>query len=800
MKIKTHLLILFILFSSNVFYGQDTIDDNISKISSVFEKYFDLEREAIHLHLNKTDFLTNENIWFKGYILNRNNKKTNSTTNIYAFLFDEYGNKITDQLIFAYNGQFTGNIKLNENLNSGRYYIQTYTNWMNNFNENESTIIPINIINPKQGYKNYEKVNYKTLSIEIMPEGGKLIKDINNTIGIHVLDCQNNSIKNLTGTVINSRNEEIVSFKLNQFGYGKIELTPTKNDLKIIINTPDGTITKDFPKLENIGFGFDINSYTFSNKTIIKIKSNLETIKNNNTVYLTINQDEKSLIEKVFFNSEIEKTIVINNKNLFEGILNVRLLDKNLNQLAERLIYSPLQSSLTDVQINEKNIKLINQNQGNVSVSILPENRIRNDFKTPIIVGLKINPYLSHALKNANYYFTNINRQKQYELDLVLLNQKKTKYYWDYMKTNPPKKIYSFDIGLTLKGTVESGLLKNERYKVKMFSLPNFISELTDVDDKGEFIFKNLVFSDSTNVEFLLLKSPQLELKNSKIIANVIDVKKPFYKALNLIQNINCEVETEYIELDFPKLKRNTVQLNEVILENKYQKEKLIHQNDFGNFMLRSFKINDSYRSTTLLTFIARHGFIVIQNGPFVRIIARTSSMVNSSSMRSSETNSSSNEYYGSSNRSSGPEISVDGRLIVNTDEIKYLNMDEIDEIFLSPNINPIGINNNQGIIKIYLKKSYSKSKEKKTTKYVIKEGFSKIEPYKRLEYESSLNSGLKNFGIYDWKPNCLINENGEIEVEVKNFGEANVEIEGVLDNGKIIQYSLLSSKVEEKN
>jgi hypothetical protein len=786
---KKFISFVLILICSISFSQNDLVSEKV-KIATVFQNYFALNREAIHLHLNKSSFINNESIWFKGYTINRNNTNPNGTTNVYIILYDENGTKINNQLVYANNGIFTGNILLNNNLSSGKYYIQAYTNWMNNFNEDESTIIQIDIINPNQGYKNYEKVNYETISIKITPEGGKFIKDMKNTIGIHVSDCQNNSIKNLIGKVINDKNEEIKTFSLNQFGYGKIELTPTKSNLKIVINTPNGPISKDFPKPEEIGFGLEINSYTFNNKTFFKIKSNIETIKTNNSLFLVINQDEKSIIENVVFNTELEKTLVIDNKNLFEGIINVRLIDKKFNQLAERMVYIPLKSTKDDFQVKNKTLKLINQNQGNISVTILPEKSKSNNSKTPIIVGLKVNPYLVNSLKNSNYYFTNINRQKEYELDLALLNQKETKYNWNYMKLNPPKQKYSFDIGLTLKGKVETGLIKNEKYKVKIYSLTNFISEITDVNDKGEFVFENLVFSDSTKVELLLMKLPKLDIIDSKIIANVIDVKKPFYKSLEFKKNMNCGPITEYLELDVPSLKSNFVQLNEIVLENKFQKEKLKHEYDYGNIFLRPFKINDTYRSLPLLTFIARNGFIVNQNIGVVTIIAKTSSMVNSSSMRSSESSVATN--YTTSNRSAGPEIWVDDRIIISTDEIKFLGMDEIDEIFLNPNINPIGLNNNQGIIKIYLKKPHLRVKQKETQKLIIKNGFSKIEPYKELNYTSKLNSGFENFGLIDWKPNNIANEKGEIEMIINNSSKVTIEIEGVSSDGKIIQHNLI--------
>ena len=154
-----NFFIYFFIIISSLCVSQNNINPNELKIKSIFQNYFTLNREAIHLHLNKSTFLNEENVWFKGYVISRNNSNPNRTTNIYMILLDENGDKITEQLVFANNGVFTGNIPLNVDLVSGKYYIQAYTNWMNNFNENESTITQIDIINPKQGYKNYDNTN-----------------------------------------------------------------------------------------------------------------------------------------------------------------------------------------------------------------------------------------------------------------------------------------------------------------------------------------------------------------------------------------------------------------------------------------------------------------------------------------------------------------------------------------------------------------------------------------------------------------------------------------------------------------
>jgi hypothetical protein len=74
--------------------AQSGYTPNQEKISNALSDYFLMNRENIHLHLNKSTYLTNEQIWFKGYVIEKKIKSPfYDTTNVYVSLIDEYGQK-----------------------------------------------------------------------------------------------------------------------------------------------------------------------------------------------------------------------------------------------------------------------------------------------------------------------------------------------------------------------------------------------------------------------------------------------------------------------------------------------------------------------------------------------------------------------------------------------------------------------------------------------------------------------------------------------------------------------------------
>src|SRR5690606_37045043 len=94
-------------------------------------------------------------------------------------------------------------------------------------------------------------------------------------------------------------------------------------------------------------------------------------------------------------------------------------------------------------------------------------------------------------------YLSNNSRGSQYELDLFLLCQQ-SKYDWRNIMKNPPKANYPFEIGLSLKGTINQNLKNRKDYKIKISSIAGMIDETVSINEKNEFFMNNLIVADST--------------------------------------------------------------------------------------------------------------------------------------------------------------------------------------------------------------------------------------------------------------------------------------------------------------
>ena len=205
MKKTTLLFLFFFIFLFAVSAQQ-------KKVQNAYVDYFELPRESLFLHTNKTLYMSGEEIWFTAYAFDRrSNLSSKATTNIYVDLYDNTGKQIDKKLFLAKDGIASGNFSIDPMLNSGDYYLKTYTNWMKNFVEDDSFIQKITVIKPGSIVDNKEEISKVEYDIQFLPEGGHLVSDVKNNIGIKALDDTGKGTK-VEGVVTNSKGLEITSF------------------------------------------------------------------------------------------------------------------------------------------------------------------------------------------------------------------------------------------------------------------------------------------------------------------------------------------------------------------------------------------------------------------------------------------------------------------------------------------------------------------------------------------------------------------------------------------------------------
>jgi hypothetical protein len=492
---RSFLLLLGFLLYSLSFSQEKTAAD-------AYVEYFKSPRESLYMHTNKTTFLPGEEIWFKVYALDRKSQLTSkATSNIHFGLFDKDGKQLDRKLFLAKEGYAFGNIQIDSTFASGDYYLKVSTNWMKNFEEDDTFVKQIKIVNPASD-ETEKQVSQTEYDVQFLPEGGHILVDVKNTIGIKAIDDLGKGSK-ATGVVVDGNGSEVASFSSNNLGLGRFSFTPESGQsytAKVTLSSGK-EIEVAMPKSKEKGISIQLNNLKTDN-VVINLTTNQQTLEEvvGQSYELLIHKDGETKIIPVEFTTA-QRRIAIPKKDLFKGINTVTLFDQNQTPILERMFFNDAlvkkhTISLEKVEVDYDSIVYALKTETAIpvnidaSISILPKGTQSYNPKHNIASAFYLQPHLKGAIENPSYYFTNVNRKKRYELDVLLMTQGWSRYSWDTIFEGAPEITHPFQSGLTISGAINNKLSKITG--LIMYPSINHNSINLSYDDEGKFTIENL--------------------------------------------------------------------------------------------------------------------------------------------------------------------------------------------------------------------------------------------------------------------------------------------------------------------
>ncbi len=755
---------------------------NTEKIKNCIETYFHYDRENLHVQFNKDIYLNNEDVAFKGYVFSKNNNIPNlSTTNIELIVYDDQQQIIQKQLLFAEFGTFSGGIHLNEKFKPGKYHFHFYTNWMNNFKEDDSFNQTIEIIDKKENYYlNNNEPDWKTAEITFFPESGIIINDISNTVGVKIKDCNKKGIKIKDGIILDSKSNEITHFTTNEMGNGVFYFKPNLNEKYTLKITDDKLkLSKPLDKVQETGIAVSYNNNLTQNRLLIALKTNekgLELYQNRKFILL-IEQDAVFMQKEITFNDKkTEQVTFFDKKYLSPGVNTIRVLDENLNEITQRLIYidnntSPV-TTLEAKAVSGDSISLSGKTElikPHLSITVLPENTICANQKRSILGTFFLNAYLEQPEVSNYEYYNPDNKSRKQDMELLMLNQNKSKYNWENIKSDPPKINYPFEKGVTVSGRVEQKEKSNSKNQISLISLNTNLFEKTPIDANNAFKFEHLFVQDST-----LLALQMINEKNKAVFTKIearVSRDEPRFILGPSFEKTICPspIKSENVfSFTAPKLEDQAVSLNEVAIKNNFKKEVLVHKNDMS-LSAKAFKIKDGdYR--TVLNFLSFNGYTTGVNPNDNNVFVRNS--------RST--------YLGDS--AGSPSIYLDNSLLFDFNQLFNLTLDQIDEIYIDQTGNSDQTASGNGTIKIFMKSGIKNNYFKPNySSIVATRGFAKNIVFKNAKFETQ--NEFNYFGTLYWSSDIKTNENSGFELKFPKNDQKEIQVllEGFSEDGRVI-------------
>lgn len=750
-----------------------------------YNTYFKHVRETVYLHLNKTTFFVGEEVWWTAYAYNKkSNTPSFGTTNLYCGLYDKNGKQVKKELFLMEKGVGHGSFTIDSTFTSGTYYVKGGTTWMKNFEDDDHSVHKVTIINEPIT----PKLNTKTaFDFQILPEGGHLISDTDNMVGVRLIDKNGKGIQIDNGEVLDNENRIITSVYTNHYGVGRFKLkTQSNKTYKLKMNSKDGQVLeKSLPTIRSRGIAMAINNI-IDDKLVVSLNTNLETLKDvsKELFHLAIHRDGLMNLNSFKLDS-VSKTIKIDKSKLLPGTNIITLFNKELKPISERLIFNYHKTNFATAALHKSakkrkdsisikiNVFSKNNTPMSLSISALPTTSLANNQDASIISSFLLQPYLKSTVENPNRYFSEITRTKEYELDLILLTQGWSRYNWDMIFKGEPSITKPFEFGINAVGQVNSKMRKGESLTLLQNSTTPML--FLELKDSINFTVTDLLLENGDAMKFSIkkkrggLRKPNLDI--DFIGFNSTKDSVTLAKRNSLHFDFNSVKENKVDQNVFLIQPKDLITLDEVILIEEKIENKLTRKSPLIDSSFRGVKIDEKElrRSPLLTNLIARNGFRVIVN-PRGRGEVFISN-INSSIL--------------------GPVRIYENDIpVLDPTQLLNIPLNQIDEVYFENDGLAADINASGGVIRIYRKEGPSlRLSGSRFAEKLVENSFTKSKEFYRPKYTSSLNQNFIDFGIVHWEPQLSTNKKGEaiLTIPDDNLPTVKLFIEGIGEDGSLL-------------
>ena len=519
------LFSLFLLLSSSVKAG------SIEDIRLALERSSVTQvQEKVYIHTDNECYFVGDTLWYKAYVVRADNlMPTDMSRILYVELLSPDGLLVERQnIIISANGFTCGQFVLEDSLYGGYYELRAYTRWMLNFNVSHqrysthdtwhffnkqmaadffrtweglySRVLPIYSKPEKVGDYDVRRIYQRpktrlpkkkkdAIIVSFYPEGGHLVKDVENRVAFEVVD-QNGEAVNIHGSI--DIEGQSVNLKTDYMGRGAFLVTPREKRLTAHFVFRGKDYHFDLPKAESQGMAIRLQN---TEVTIHAVR-----LPPDNKYGLSVLSRGKL---RYFSNIDGMDKIVLPFDSLPTGVNDLTIFDQQGRIWADRLFfvnhreyenasissgivpsrtYSPYERVEVPVQlagvseptvfslsINDRTTDEPTYDDGNLMTSMLLSSELRGFIEKPA------------------YYFEKDDEQHRRHLDLLMMVQGWRKYKWQELADTTHAMRYQPEKTMTVEGGVYKMVDVREVEPDEISSWQHGIVELSrSQDDDGE--------------------------------------------------------------------------------------------------------------------------------------------------------------------------------------------------------------------------------------------------------------------------------------------------------------------------
>ena len=491
-----------------------------------------LTLEKVYLHTDRETYYPGDDIWFKAYLIDAFNQLLSSNSiNLHVELISPDLKIIDSRIVKLYNGLGNGDFPLSEKLQSGRYTLRAYTNYMRNFGNQLFFSKEITIFNSSDAGKAFsDSTNFAKTKLEIsfFPEGGSLVENVASRVAFKAADDIGYG-QNVSGEVYSSAGEKVTEFKSTHNGMGSFSFTPVPG-LRYIASIADRngkSFRYDIPKSFSTGIVLGI-SENRKNKLVLTFTTNDQTLSRILDHDLSLIISARGLLMKTYSirMKSLNSFLNLPTNDLPDGIVMLTLSGADNIPLCERMAF--IQNKDEDevkVKVESNKAEYNQRDSVSLKVSLLVNSTIPQDaflslsatdnlftnnsspFPSNISSWFLVESDVRGPVEEPSYYFDPGNPDRLKDLDLLLLTQGWRDFEWKYNTMTYPS-----ENGFTISGRVRKKFadkpLINSMVNIAIFKTGKPLVGFVPIDSSGKFCLKGV---DLTG--------------NAKVVASVTDEK-----------------------------------------------------------------------------------------------------------------------------------------------------------------------------------------------------------------------------------------------------------------------------------
>ncbi|MDO6435247.1 hypothetical protein Q4E93_31815 [Flavitalea sp. BT771] len=526
--------------------------------------------EALFLHFDKPYYAVGDTIWFKAYLFRAATHDYSPFSGLlYVDLINDSSKKVRRMSVPVNFGVSWGQLPLTEEeMRDGSYTVCAYTRWMRNFGE-ECFFRRHFVIAPaaekewqprRQGSGRTRKSDLQSgksdlqsgktdlqsgksdlqsgkmdlhsgksdlrkTDVQFMPESGWLVAGIPSRVGFKAIGDDGLGV-DIQGTIVDSRDREVVPFQSLYKGMGVCSMTPVAGETySALVRLPDGRMDRyPLPAVKKKGIVLRVNNQTREDSLHVTILSSPDMI--NGQVYhllglsrgapvyganFVLNRPAiEGVLAKSIFPSGITHFTLFNHSGepVSERILFINHRDElRIGVTSDKDSYAARDSISLHIQVTDHEGQPV---AGSFSLAVTDDAQIRTDslLADDILTHMLLTADLKGLVETPGWYFRQegpvSSAQRDAAMDALMLTQGWIGYKWQDLLKEPRTPLFTAEDKRKVTGKV-TNLLNRPVHDARVTLMTTGKLRLvmdTVTDAEGRFCFTD--FPPVDTIAFVL--------------------------------------------------------------------------------------------------------------------------------------------------------------------------------------------------------------------------------------------------------------------------------------------------------